>query len=508
MKSFKKFAALGLVGAMTVTSLFACAKSPEEKVEDAFKTIGKSASSAALAEELGITAVMDKVQGEALEAGIKLSLDDTDISDLAMLVSGSIDASIAADEKALISLGVGYAASELLSAELYVDDKQIALALPELLDKVPYFEYSGNLEKKIKDSVLYKQAGFSEEDIAMFTDMLKGKMVASEDDELTKFILDFADETKAFDDFNDAIEIEEIEAKELEINGKDKKCEGFEIVIPEEAIVKLVKEFMDYYLSDDAKDVFEEYFEQYAEENAYDVDSMMDELDTLFAEITDNTDEILSTVEGYISDIEAEMYIYEGEIASLEVMMEISDPSGSLGGESFEVGFELECTGGDYGMYDNYELDIKMLSMTMLTISKETSNDGDKYETEWSLGGMAMQGIKASAGYAIDKKDGDFEFEAVFDDSYNSMSCVAEGAVEVEKKSSVTIDVDSMKLVVDDELIFEVSGECYIKSGAKVDMPKGEKFDILTDKQSEWDEFAEDVNNLQYSLYDIMEKLN
>lgn len=513
MKSLKKFAALGLAGIMAVTSLFACAKSPEEKVKDAFKTLGTSASSAALSDELGIAAAMEKIQDGAFEAGIKLTLEDSDLSDLAMLVSGSIEAFIAGDvekeKKVLMGIGVGYAATELLSAELYVDEEQMAVALPGLLEKVPYIDISGDLTKKLENSILMKQEGMEELDLNGISDMWKDKMANTKDDELGEFILAFEDETKAMKNLEDAIEITEADKKTFEINGKDKKCEGFEIVVPEEAITEFTEEFMEYYFSADAKAAYEKYVEQYAEENGlYDAWELKSEFNVYFEQITDNADEVITMIGEYISDIEAEMYIYEGEIVSLEVEMKITDASGSMGVESFEVGFELECEGGDYSMYDNYNLTVKMMSIDMLELTKETFNDGNEYEVKWTVGGMAMQGLSASAEFALDKKGGDFEFAAAFNNGSSDMTCSMEGAVEVEKKKSVTVGIDSLKINVYDELMCELSGEYYIEEGAKVDMPEGEKFDILTDKQSEWDEFMEDVNNLQYSFYEIMEKLN
>ncbi len=513
MKNLKKLTALCLVGAMTVTSLFACGKSPKEKVEDALKTLGTSEASAVLKDELGMTAAMEKIQDGAFEAGIKVTLEDSDAPELAMLASGSIEAFIAGDvekeKKILMGLGVGYAATELLSAEMYVDEEQIAVALPGLLEMVPYIDVSGNLTKKLEKSILMKQEGMEELDLEGIADMWKDKMANTKDDELGEFIFAFEDETKAMKTFEDAIEITETDKKEFEINGKDKKCDGYEIVVPEEAIVEFAESFMDYYLSKDAKAAYNKYLEQYAADNGvYDADELKAEFDVMLSEIEDNSEEILAMIEEYISDIEAEMYIFEGEIASLEVEMEITDASGSMGVESFEVGLELECEGGEYGMYDNYTLTVKMMSMDMLEITKETLVDGDEYEVEWKLGGMAMQNMSASAEFVLNKKDGDFEFEASFDDGYDSMALTMEGAVEVEKKEAVTVEFDSLKLTVDEELMFDVSGECWMKDGAKVKMPEGKKFDILTDKQSDWDEFMEDVSGLEDALYGILEKLN
>lgn len=500
MKNLKKLAALGLVGVMTVTGLFACNKSPKEKVTDAFKTLGSAGAMAALSEELGIAGVFDKIEGKSFTAGMEFVLEDSDVEELAMFATGAVSASVATDvEQVLFELGLGYAASDLLSAQLYIDQKQVAVKVPELLDKVLYLDITGDVESKIKNSILLKEAGVTEADINAVTESfsINLKAASGEEDELTSFILGFGDQTKALKNFKDAMQVTETDTKTFEINGKERKCEGFEIVVTKDSMIKLVEAVIDYYYSDEAKGLYK----NYALESAGDEITSAD-IDSAFNMVTveDIKAEVVTGLESSLSDIEAEMYIYDGEIVSLEAVTKITDPTKSLGAD-FEIGIELECTGGDYSVYDNYELSIKVLGMSMLTITKETTNSDGEYKAEWSLGGMAMS---VAAAVNVNKENGDFEVSVTLSSGDEAINYSMDGAVQVEKKKAMTVQFDSMKLTVDDELMFEVSGEYYIKSGAELEVPSGDKIDVFTDKQTEWDAFMEDIGGVILKFYELL----
>ncbi len=491
MKMLKKLLAVGIAVTMAVTSLFACGKTPKEKVEDAFKSLGNMNAAAKLGDELGITAVMDKMDDKAFTCGMKLVFEDTDISELAMFTSAYIDAFIAEDTKeakALMGIGVGYAATELLSARMYLDEKQIAVALPDLLDKVICMDMSGDLDERLEKSILMKREDMEGLDFAGIADMWNNRAANTGDDEAVKFVLGFEEKTKAVKKFKDAVSVDEAGSKEFEINGSNRKCDGYDISVPKAALKELLKEIADYYFSEEAKAVYGEYI---------DTNTVYDEAAY-----------IIAAIDSYISDIEIEMYVYDGEIAFLEAVTKI-DNGLEIGmpQQSFEVGIEFECKGGEYSIYDNYELAIKVMSLDMLTLTRTTDSTGDEYKTDWIFGGIMLKNIKASADFMLNKKNGSFEIDMSFDNESDNIGFNVEGAVKADKKKSVTVELDSIKVMADQKLTYEFSGECYIESGAEPDMPEGEKFDILTEKQAEWDEFMNDINNMQNAFYKIFAKL-
>ncbi len=506
MMKIKKVVALALACIMAMTGLVACGKNPKETVMDAFATLAAGTSAKGLADELGITGIMDNLEEKPYTVGMKLTLEESNLSDLEMLVSGSIYTEIACDieaKKALLDMGVGFGGSDLVSGQLYIDEKQLAVAVPELLDKVFYVEFD-NIIKNFKDSALADMMEVSDEDFAMIEEAFDAMEKAAEDvdvEKMAEFLLGFEKEVEKF---KDKIEVEKIDAEEFEINGKDRKCDGYEVVVTKKSMVNLVEAAIDYYfLSDDAKEFYDSLVEQVEEAGGVaDMDDLYDAMD----DMKENKDEFLDMIESCISDIETEMYIYEGEIVALEAEMEITDPSGESD-ETVKIGLELECTGGEYSAYDNYELAVKVMGMSILKLEKESETDGNEYSAEWSVSSVALEDVTIGASFVMDKKDGDFEASAIFDDGDMKMSATAEGTIEVEKKKSVKVEFDTLKIEYNDywdEISIGLSGEYYAECDADVSMPKGDKFNVLTDKESDWEDLAKDLEGMMESLEGLM----
>lgn len=507
MMKIKKIVALVLACVMAMTGLVACGRDPKETVEDAFATLAEGKSAKGLVDELGITEIMEGLEKKPFTVGMKLALDETNLSELEMLKSGSIYTEIACDteaKKALLDLGVGFGGTDLVSGQLYVDEKQLAVAAPELLDKVFYIEFD-NIIKNFKNSALFDMMEMSDDDFAMIEEAfanMGGLTGDADTEEMVEFILGFQKEVEKF---KDKIEVEEIDAEEFEINGKNRKCDGYEVTITEKSIVSLAEAAIDYYLlSDDAKEFFDSLVEQVEEAGGVAAD--MDELYDAMDEIKENKGEILDMIEACISDVKTEMYIYDGEIVSLEAKMEISDPSGKSD-EKVKIGLKLECTGGEYSVYDNYELAVKMMGITVLKLEKESETDGDDYSAEWTVLSAALEDVTIGASFAMNKKDGDFEASAIFDDGDTKVAIASEGKIEVEKKKSVKVGFDELTFELNeygDVTSIGLSGEYYVECAADVSMPKGDKFNVLTDKESDWEALAEDLEDVMGALEDLM----
>lgn len=503
----KKVVALVLVCAMALTGLVACGKSPKETVMDSFATLAAGSSAKEFAKDLGITEIMNNMAKKPFTVGMKLTLDKTDIDDLEMLESGSIFAEVAYDEaakKALLDMGVGYGGSDIVSGQLYIDEKQLAVTVPELLDEVFYVEFD-NIIKNFKKSALAEMIGMSDEDFEIIDEAFKALEKAGKDadaDEMLEFLLGFNDEIK---EFKDKIEVEEIDAEKFEINGKERKCNGYEVVITKKSIANLIGAAIDYYLlSNDAKDFYESITGQVEEVGgSVDMDSLYDTIEI----IEENKDDVLDMVKECISDIEAEVYIYEGEIVSLDASMKVTDPTGSLGVDSFKVGIALECTGGDYSVYDNYKLAVKVMNITLIKLEKESETKDDDYSAEWTVSSAALEDMTIGCSFTMDKKKGDFEASAAFNGGEMKMSASVEGNVKIEKKKSVKVVFDEIRIKYQDywdSFSIRLSGEYYAECEADISMPKGDKFNVLTTKTSDWEKLVEDIENIEDILEDIL----
>lgn len=508
MKKFKRFVAVAIVCTMVISGMVACGKDPKETVLDSFSTLTSSASAQGIIKELGAIETIEGMKEKSFKVGMELKLDETDLPDLEMLETGSLFTEILCDQKAKksrLDFGVGYSGSDIVSGQLYIDDKQLAVAVPELMDKVFYVEYD-NIINELKDSALLNMIGIPEDELSIIEESIDAIKEALEEvdvDEAMSFLTGFE---KEIEQFKEEIEVEEIEADKFEINGKERKCAGYEVVITEDAMIDLVEAAIEYYfLSDDAKDFYESLEEQADEAGIY---LEIDDIYYMIEELEEDKDEYLDSIDEYISDIEIEMYIYDGEIVMLEAETTITDPEGSFGEDGFEVGVELECTGGEYSVYDNYELAIKVMGMTMVKIEKESETDDDEYTVELKLSGAAIEEVTAGCEFTIDKKDGDFEFVLGFGNEYETIEVTAEGILEVEKKKSVKVEFDELTFRYTDIYWEEtnsitLSGECYIECDIDVSMPKGDKFNLLTDKMSDLEGLIEDLQGVMESLENL-----
>lgn len=509
MKNFKKIIAMALVFIMAVTGLVACGKNPKETVMDALATLSSGASMKGLADELGITEIMKKVEEGSFTVGMEAGLDIPDDGSMAVagiLASSTIKAEIACDteaKKALLELGANVGGSDLLSGQIYIDEKQLAVAAPELLDKVFYVEFD-NIIKNFKKSALYGMMGMTDEDFSMIEEAFENMEKLAEDsdtEEMVEFLLGFE---KEIEKFKDKIEVEKIDAEEFEINGKDRKCDGYELVITKKSIASLAEAAIDYYLLSDEAEEFYASIEAKAEEmgGVADLEDIYDAIE----DMKENKKEIIDTIKSAVSDVEAEIYIYEGEIVSLDAKIEIADPSGESD-EKVKIGVNLECTGGEYSVYDNYELSLKAMGMKVFTLEKETETGKDEYSVEWNVSSAALEGTTIGCSFVMDKKDGDFEANAIFDDGEMKFSFAAEGTVEIEKKKSVKVVFDDIAVSYNDywdEFSIGLSGEYYVECDADVSMPKGDKFNVLTEKESDWEALAEDMKDVMNSLNELM----
>ena len=96
---------------------------------------------------------------------------------------------------------------------------------------------------------------------------------------------------------------------------------------------------------------------------------------------------------------------------------------------------------------------------------------------------------------------------AIIGDDDMKIAIASEGTIEVEKKKSVKVKFDELKFDLNDygdAVSIGLSGEYYVEGDADVSMPKGDKFNVLTDKESDWEALAEELEGVMETLEDLM----
>jgi len=479
----------------------ACKKSDKEVVFDAFKALAE-AKGFDVAKEMGIKEVFDKLDKKAYETGIELALEKSDIYQLSMLETASLELKVANDpvaEKSGIELGAGVAGIKFLSAEGYFDDKQVALKVPQLIDKVFVLDYSGNILEKAKNSALIKVMGIDaievEDIIKIYTEALKNKNGQTEQLlELMEYCEEFEKKTKAYADFKDAIKVTAIDSKEFEISGKVKKCDGYEMVITTESVVDLCKKVIDYFVvSEKAQKLWKGYMETEMSSvegtEGMSANDFIAEYDSFIAEYEATQEEMWANVENTFEDINMELFISAGEIVSLEGEL-------VLAVDNIKAGFPFSfvCTGGENSIYENFvfELDLTAADAGKVVIERATESDKEVYETLVNV--KYEEDINIDCEFSYYKEDKNLEL-SIDADVYNESAGVTVKADldELEKGKSFTLDIDEISVVYEDKTFCTLSGEFYLSSDVEIEFPSGDKFDVLT---SDEDEFMKVMNEI------------
>lgn len=304
-----------------------------------------------------------------------------------------------------------------LEGTIAITDGQIQAYTPFLNDVLFVYNY-----REANDGYLMQE--LTKDDIELINQMCE---ILYDVEGYTKENVEANEEaTEAFKEWYDAIEVEKLDEKEtFEINGKDKKCTGYRMVITEDTVV----EFLEAYAI-----LLEDYDIEYTVEG---VEVSMDDL----------MDAMIDEVDG-MEDVQVDFYLDSNMLAA--VVIEVD-------GEEMEILFR----GGDYRAQN---VVVEFEGQDIIEIEGET--DGDVEEVTWSVAGQEF------VTYEYDAKSGDFE--TVLYDEYGDKQLVMEGTFVVEK-DRVAFEGGSIEFVEDD-MKFDI--DIVNEKGAELEQLEGEELDI------------------------------
>lgn len=347
-----------------------------------------------------------------------------------------------------------------LSAEIFVNQSEIALAVPEIIERT--FVYDFTKEKK---GYITEVAG--DDEIEMVDELLK--FVTSPDyyknaqkmsDDMTKQILDV---------YN-TWEFEKIDAEEFEINGKDKKCTGYELVLTEDMVLELFEVILNSY-------------ETYYEEQQKQMEDLMSDFADMSGayveelDMADALEELEDELDG-MEDIELQIYLDKDQIAA--VIYE---------SDEYDVTVSVLVQGGDYPM-QNAEIVLES-DDEEISIAKKGEKKGNVYENEIEIDGFD----EFVAEWTYDSKSGELsaEFES------DGIGLNLEGTV---KKSSGNVAIELSSLELDDYgMVTEISGTFEVCDKSDAKKPKYKEFDL---GNADEDEFEDIAGEIEDAVYDLM----
>ncbi len=268
-----------------------------------------------------------------------------------------------------------------------------------------------------------------------------------EESEFYKGMMDIVEK-----DLKGSYEFEKCDAEEFEINDKDVKCKGYEMVIPKKAMKKYMNDYLAYvgqYYDEVMGSAFEEIsgesFEDLMMEAADEMDEMWDEL----------------------GDLTMRYYIYKGEIAAISCEIQ-------------NVEVTLELNGGDY----------RAQNMTLKVPG------GKAYIESEIEDGVETLKFKVDSeelfSYEYDSESGDLSF--MVNDGWDEMEF--DGINIKKEKDAFVVGLD---IEVEEEDM-AIEGTVTLKKGADMKEISEDTFDLNSADEDDFMEMAEEIEDLVYDL--------
>lgn len=402
--------------------------------------IGGAVAVIAIVVVAGITSGAFLSKGNKILKATKNTLEDTprfvqDINVSDILCSNEYTIGVKADvegdgvEGEVRSKGMDKQVSAIVSmsgmsdieflAEL--DDKQISASIPMLTDDILVYNYKEEKDGYIVD--ILGENGVEELDSALSEATSK-----KDQDEFAKKIL-----SVIYKEYK-SLDIRNAEKEEFEIDGKDRKCKGYEFTITEDNVLNILEGI---------EDAYDEYYED--AEDVFDVD-MDDVFDEIRAEARN------------MDDVDVRVYVYKNKLAAIAMEMD-GDELQLLfkGGDTRMQNMELVAISGR----DEYSL---------MELDGKTKGSKEIYELSGDDSDLTMT-------FEYDYKSGDFSFE--YEDYWDELYV---GGNVQSNRSGVVVTVDELEEYGE---YLDMELEVSISKGAKFEKLKGDTLDIGNASESE-----------------------
>lgn len=487
---------------------------PKETVIDAFKSITAEGQVNPAEDIFGMGEYLKNMKSSSGEFSLGLTMEDSSISELAMIKGGSADLTLYKDAEPAalgMDLGVGYAGMDIATLQFYIDEEQVMMAVPELSSRSFVLNYGDDLAGQLEASPyvgpMLAWEGVDPE--ALDSLISQGKSALKEHSEmldLGALWTRYKEGSGAVDELKEAMTVEKIDKKEFTIDGKDVKCKGYHVTVPGDALIDFAETTKDFFLDDEIlKDDVAAWLDTVIELQesmgaSYDTDgqSGKDMQKQLWKDAESEIDSLIDALDEVVDDVEMDVYVRkDGSMAgfSFETKLKADD-------EDFKI--EGDATfGGGYNMLANVEAVVDIEDDAGDTISFKINKEGE-YEKGKLLTGeltASITGDYVDMSLAFENtfniKDGSYDgYLKLNDDGENIVKISADGYFDdIVKGEAFEMYFDSLKIsVYDGEEYIDVSGYYKMKPlDGEIDTPAGKAFDILSGTAAEYEEIAGEI---------------
>lgn len=493
------------VSAMTLTKSNTD-KDPKETVIEAFKSVYEGEKVSHLDEIFGFNQMYDTATTKSTEASMTIKFDGSNMYYMDELIGSGIEIQGKNDlenKKSSAMVGVQFQGMDLAHADIYLDEFEIMMAVPELSSKVFKLNYADDLQDQIdKSPYLGKYIEDMDFDMDAISEYIDYAYAIDNSKEDAPFDIPalwdrYKTGSQAIENLKASMTVEKGDKAIRTVDGKEENCLTFKAVIPGESVIEFFRATSDFFMDDEQlrTDIMEyltqvfklsesmnpysySYYSQNPEEMT---DELYDEAEKSFDEFLDELETILQ------DDIRMTVYVdSKGRLAALEAETELTSDDNVINAE-----FTAALKGGDY-LTQNAEVELLMYDdehKLVLSMDKSGSYDGKDLLSDVTFK-LTMDDEEYSASYSGSYKAANksYELELVIDADYNSMKFTMEGVVtELKKGVSLETTIESLRIDVDGEYI-ELSGSyAFGPLDGEVTVPDGTQMDILAASESDWE---------------------
>lgn len=543
-KGMKILIAAGVVAAAGAAAAFAFtrmnAKDPKEAVVDAFQTAFSHEQVSPAEDIFGLSQFSSASVSSDAEAGLTLSLDSSSMEELNALTGGGLRISSRNDvsnKKSDANVGVVYNGMDVVNLDLYYGDHTLMAAIPELSEKVLTMDLGDGLADRIKNSPamsrLLDENGISADAAAAYltevTALAEENAAAGGNTLDLPALMDrYREGCKAQENFKAALTVEKTDKSTVTVNGQEKECRGYSVLVSKAALIDFLRTSSDFFLQDEAlKNQYLRQLELTVKLNGLmggSVPATAEELQAdAYEEAKAAANQMIQALDASLTDIQMTVYLdKDGVLTSVLGSTVINGGITGSDGDSqtvpTEVAFEAVFEGGAYPLQNlTGQLTIGSGDDAMaLYLVKQGVYDDKKLTCDASLDLVSGSGDSApsvsilySGSYITESGDYHISLEAVENGS-QLFKISASGIVsQLEKGTSIQADIDSLEIsTADSSLIF--SGNYYFKPlSGEIAPLDGTPMDVLAATEEDWYSlimegaygFMEAADRLGISLY-------
>lgn len=499
-------------------------KDPKDVVIGAFKSIVAEGQTNPSEEIFGMTAMMEKLNKESSQVNMEFVVEGSSDETLNQIATGKLGMTALNDmenKKVSLVMGVGYAGMNFANLKFYLDEKELAFAIPELTSKAFTMNYADDLEGQLAKSPfvgpIVQDSGM---DLTGFNSYLeKCNEIAATGTEffdLKELWTRYKEGSKAIDDLKAAMTVEKTEQKSFTIDGKEENCDGYHTTITKDALVQFITTTKDFFLNDETlKNDFIEYMDLMNEiqgtmvmmANPY-VQSGEEMQQELWSKAETNLNAFIEELKESMGDLTMEVYVRkDGKMAGFDY-----ETTAVIEEESIRL-YGTVTFGGGYSMMSNVNavLNLESDAGEVITISADKTGTYEKDKTyNGSFNGTIGNGTESysfvyTGDYNVESREYDMSMDFLSGEE-SQFTLTSNGIfTDLVKGESFALEMSSIKM----ETPIITGAQEYIELSAKyeagplketVEFPEGDRFDILAATEEDYNDVYTEVMGNAFSL--------